>query len=252
MSVPQAAPGPPFVLTSANDGLMVDPVTGKIILGEPNATPGTPSQFLANKDLVTKGFLFRVGDVDFSANGTQWIMDDTNRRFLFTSAVGDMLDLDQTNGQYIIGDISAAVNGTKFTVDDGAQIFTAVNNGSAYLTLDVANNYYSLGDDFNATNGGVFTIDNGAGRIQMKNLINGFISSQVFDIRGALNTYSMGDLDLKNNGLRFVLDDTIAKFQIDNIAHNSLVRINGVDGFTGTVTPVNSITVNGGIVTAVS
>lgn len=133
----QSVQSPPFNPASANDGLMVDPVTGKIILGEPNATPGTPSQFLAAKDLVTKGFLFRVGDVDFSANGTHFSLDDANRRWLITSGTGDMLDLDQGNGVFFMGDISAAVNNTVWEVDDAARMFRMKSGGFDFFKLDV-------------------------------------------------------------------------------------------------------------------
>lgn len=44
----QGSPGPPFLLTSAAEGLSVDPVTGKIVLGT-DGTYGTPDRFTTTR-----------------------------------------------------------------------------------------------------------------------------------------------------------------------------------------------------------
>lgn len=55
-----------------------------------------------------------------------------------------------------------------------------------------------------------------------------------------------------NNGLHLHISDTTNAFIIDNAAHNAHIELNGVSGISGTFAPVNSITVVGGIVTAVA
>ena len=62
----------------------------------------------------------------------------------------------------------------------------------------------------------------------------------------------MGDIDGFLNGGFIQIDDAGNAFKINNTASNIGININGVAGFTGTVTPVVSITVNNGIVTAVA
>lgn len=50
-----AQPAPPFDLDSANNGLSVDPVTGKIVLGQDFAAPGNPAILTAAREIPTNG-----------------------------------------------------------------------------------------------------------------------------------------------------------------------------------------------------
>ncbi len=72
-----------------------------------------------------------------------------------------------------------------------------------------------------------------------------------------LDKYMFGDCDTfptvgTGNGTHMNIDDAANTFFLKNTANNAIINMNGVGGFTGTVTPVNSITVNGGIVTMVT
>jgi len=71
-------PGPPFLPTSANNGVSVDPVSGKIVFGQAPGEAGNPGAVISNREMVlnpnttvfwidTLGEIF--GILDFT-NGT--------------------------------------------------------------------------------------------------------------------------------------------------------------------------------------
>jgi hypothetical protein len=56
----QEPSGPPFVATSANNGLSVDPTTGKIVLGNDQGALGDPAQLLSNRDIFASTFTLEL------------------------------------------------------------------------------------------------------------------------------------------------------------------------------------------------
>src|ERR1700693_1537927 len=94
---PFPPPGPPFVITSANNGLSVDPVSGKIVLGQDIGQAGDPAQLLNAREIPMKGFPF-----SFTDNGAG------NLFFLIDSA----------NSLYELGDINSVNNGTFLQIND--------------------------------------------------------------------------------------------------------------------------------------
>lgn len=48
--------GPPFALTSANNGASVDPVSGKIVLGNDVGQAGNPAALLSDREIITNAF----------------------------------------------------------------------------------------------------------------------------------------------------------------------------------------------------
>lgn len=68
----------------------------------------------------------------------------------------------------------------------------------------------------------------------------------------ANNAYYMGDYNASNNGLIIGLEDNSGQIFFANTANNAAIVMNGTAGFSGTVSPVTSITVDGGIVTNVT
>lgn len=314
-SLKNFAGAPPFPANAADNGLSVDPVTGRIVIGQTVGAVGDPGQLLSNREIPLKGFSFTLGealnnhfivnptarayflgDINTTGNGTNFSISDATQLARISSGGGLFLDLNASIGRFRVGDISGLTNASVLEIDDAAQTLKFVsgiagdrflladvaadiyqfgdidslsnstllsinnatqyvsvgNTSGEYLSLDIANDFYSIGDDFNVTNGTVIRLNNGTGSIAMRGLVNGSIGSNIFGFNTTANFYNIGDLDNMNNGLSLKLNDVNGRCEIDNGASNSLVRINGVDGFTGTVTPVNSITVNGGIVTAVS
>lgn len=68
-SVSPAPPGPPFVSTSAVNGTSVDPVTGKIVMG--NDIGGVSAQLLSNREIPSAGFnitLSGTGNIGVGTN----------------------------------------------------------------------------------------------------------------------------------------------------------------------------------------
>lgn len=171
---------------------------------------------------------FALGDTGNNNNNTQIFIDDINQRAAITAvAVGqEYFTVDPLNAIYSLGDLPGLVDNTFLYLD--ANVFEIDNAGNVAISTELAQGRYKFGDIGGVTNG-----------MQL------FINNQPLIKEIFLGT-SIG------NGTNFVLNDNSGNFFFDNAAHNSVININGSAGFTGTVTPVNSITVVGGIVTAVS
>lgn len=61
--VPQ--PGPPFTANSADNGLSVDSVTGRIVLGNDQGAIGAPAQLLSEREIITEDALFNLFGLTF-------------------------------------------------------------------------------------------------------------------------------------------------------------------------------------------
>lgn len=53
-------PGPPFLPTSADNGLSVDAVSGRIVLGQDVGATGDPAMYLSDRELPNAGFSTRM------------------------------------------------------------------------------------------------------------------------------------------------------------------------------------------------
>ncbi len=60
-------PGPPFAATSANNGLSVDPVSGKIVLGNDVADPAAPAGLLSNREILMDDAFFNMFQIILNA-----------------------------------------------------------------------------------------------------------------------------------------------------------------------------------------
>lgn len=213
--------------------------------------------------------LYQMGDIASVNNGIEIRLDDVLQQiFITTSNSGpapSYLFLDETNSnaQLVAGD-------TSFFVDDLISTITAIINANDVLVMDQTNNLYQLGDISNSNNGLFLNINDGFQVIQLGALGGGgnqtamvisdasqFVSMQsageeMFRMDKANDLYEFGDIDAGNNGAVISLQDAGGVLVIGNTANNLAINMNGVAGFTGTVTPVVSITVNNGIVTAVA
>lgn len=230
-----------------------------------------------------------IGDLNGIFNGTQIEVDDPNQEFVVNSNANAGLSVGMGAGLYAMGALSGLGNGTKMRIDDATQVFTVLTGLiDRMLSLDQANAFFELGD-LNNINTGLklqmdaigsdFGISNATGQF-----LNLLVSSGVYqmgDIIGVGNglnlsiddtaqTASLNNsvedgllLDFNSlqfqlgapilgNGTRILINDASNQVNIANNALTASIEINGVSGFTGTVSPVTSITVDGGIVTAVS
>lgn len=244
---PGKQPATPATVTGANNGVSLD--GANVQLGQDVGEAGNPAALLDNREIPLSNFSFH-----FKGDTVGILIDDANAIFSASNSAGNKgLLTDFLNHLFEFGDIDGIGNNLMIAIDDtGNQIGIGKDplNLQPGLYIDYANQYYALGDDFGNNNGTEISLNDTVGKIQLFTPVNSNFASLTFESQDAV--IRIGDLSNKRNGNFLKVDDLNSKIFIDNIAHNAIVNINGGDGFTGTVSPVNSITVNGGIVTAVS
>jgi hypothetical protein len=257
--------GPPFSLNSAINGLSVN-AAGRIVLGQDVGAVGDPAQLLSNREIPLKGFAInmRGNVISESINDTTGIyqitealgnpglyVDWINRDFgfgdFFAAHNGINLELNDFIQRVLLGDSNSINNGTFLFLDDAVQLAEISTGGGQMLELDPLNDVFWIGDIPGLFNNTFLYMDTRSFEIDCsgKRAISG---------DNVTGQYRFGDSGHFKNGMEIVVDDSGAagNFIIRNTALNSKVIMNGVNGFTGTVTPVISITVNGGIVTNVT
>lgn len=170
------------------------------------------------------GFQYGLGDIDFSLFGTSLFIDDAQREFRLWSGGSPMLWMSQITGNYWFGAYNGASNLCSMTINDGAEFidFRIGSVNPSHLSLERGRMHF--GDQ---------------------------TGHEFIDIDYNTRIYSIGDFNARNNGCYLNVNDNNNRINIDNTAHNMIVRINGTNGFTGTVAAPASITVIGGIVTNV-
>lgn len=309
------ASGPPFVPTSANNGLSVDTITGKIVLG--NDAAGSSAILLSNREIPNGGFSLAVKDVTstfgmgfFSSNFVNGVPivangynkdSDTNAIFLQNTSGG-------THAASLIGvynnlstNFRVGVTGSGFnspftllqfppdvcffqTQSNGnnAQLYMTAQNGIFFQSDLVAN---PVTPSMKLQNGDL-TMITGDILVKTSRINDNATRMRISPVAGALQIFTPGsgaNVSIFNtggtNGITFdaatrIIDcaDTTTDMRIQsgtgrlgigvapteklqvngNIRLSGIMNVAGTPGFTGTVTPVNSITVVGGIVTAVS
>lgn len=208
--------------------------------------------------------LYEIGDNDSIVNGNQLSINDVTQLITLGNAAGALLtlegnngfsriemfgnrflDLDTTTSIYTIGDTNAQ---SLFTQNTGLGFASIDFNGSTFLLLDFSNGVYQLGDIGGSGNGALILVDDTS-----QNILARVGGANVLALDTNTGTYDMGDsTGTILNGAFIRIDDNAGNLIIDNTASNMGILINGVAGFTGTVTPVTTITVNNGIVTNVA
>lgn len=223
---PAAAPGPPFPLNSADNGLSVDTITGRIVLGDDSPSgPGDPGIFLSNRSLNLGGFNLDVSDnsnpfltID-PANGLVTLADSTgvygggaltfdytNKAAVLRADNGNAmaLTLDAINLQAELGDLAGSGFGTRFRINDAARTVD-IRDGAAVRMLDfdrIADSY-QIGDIDLFGNGSKLFIDNGNRTIKLQ---TSFGEMLLLDQAGA--QYEFGDLSPFANGNKINIDDS--------------------------------------------
>lgn len=214
--------GPPFSANAAENGLSVDFVSGAIVLG--SQSPFS-ANLLNDRVIPMDGFKF------------QFIDGVGNNAFLY---------LDSGNRRFGLGDFFGGYNGSRIDIDDPSSFIYLAAVSGPMLEVDGLNFQYRLGEIGNFQNRTFFEIDD---TLQLVTITTNAANNQIFKLDVQSGFYGMGDLSGVANGAFIGIDDVAGAFQIGNLANNMNVNINGVPGFTGTVTPVTTITVNNGIVT---
>lgn len=198
MSQKKEQAGAPFPAGAANNGLSVDPITGKIVLG--NDQPGVSATLLSNREIPLAGFnisfsniggntfadvrgsgIFRVHDAAFDQDtainkGSIQITDNIGG--------GAAIQLISTAGQILARKVG---NTQVFSIDDGA------GSPLRLLHLDFNNSLAALGD-FNGVNSGTYLLnDDGNRRLQWFVKVAG-VGKTFLDLNEAADGYRMGDI----------------------------------------------------------
>lgn len=225
-NVTPPSPPPVIPVTGANNGATLSGTN--VQLGQNLGAVGNPGTLLSNREIPLNGFSLELKGVGIELE----INDLTNSFRITNNGINEFLLIDILGGDYAIGDYWGTANGNYIEVGDFAD----------FISLDTKST--ALG----RTGFGSLTTNAAGGKNLRYNQAGGYY----LDIDPINFSYKIGDVLNTHNGLFLNINDANGKAELRNTAGTSKIRINGVDGFTGTVTPVTSITVNGGIVTAVS
>lgn len=131
--------GTPFVAGTAFNGLSIDPVFGKIVLGQDIGQAGNPAQLVSNREIPMMGFYYNllgnlIQEYIDDSIGYWTIADQNFRQFVL---------VDETQRQYGIGDLSNRYNGMRLDIfdilqqidlRDASESFWQVKAGAARTT----------------------------------------------------------------------------------------------------------------------
>jgi hypothetical protein len=221
----QAAAGAPFPAGSANNGLSVDPVTGAIVLGSDPGTPA-PGQLLSDRRIEMNG-----------------------NNFSFTDALGtwDIIELDTATDNYRFGRAGVFNTGCFIDIRAAAPEISLMMNQTERLLLNLG--VSAMGDVTNAADGSTLQIDHFNETFSFINAA-GLQRSLFFDPTNGM--YFFGETLGGGNGTVAELNDGASTFDLSNTTLTAVYSINGNPGVSGTFAPPLSITVEGGIITAIS
>lgn len=254
-----------FANAALDPGLWIDFVNTDYVLGDFNnfvdpvlflrgQGSGSPYAELYLQNLAGTNYMDLFVDmssqnVDWTLHSpglsTDWFFDMT--QFFYRVTGQKFLNVDSGSDGYSMG---RPTTGPLISFDGGGFAFR--NNSTDVISADTVTQEYFIGD---LTNGPYMkAINTGIPDFRVGIQLGANPVATVFKATGNPGAFTagIGDLDIWENGITLNLDDFNKEFIFDNFTHDSKIRINNTLGFTGTVTPVNSITVIGGIVTAVS
>lgn len=167
--------GPPFVPTSADNGVSVDTVTGRIVLGDDGNAPN-PGQLLSDRYISAMGFLIEifgaVGAVDIlealvSISGNA--ANPPNVRLENTAQPGSSCDFlhDGANNRLLLQFATAVPSGTLLAMQNRVKVSTLADTPAATNAL------------FEVSDGAIATEQpsaNGAGEWRLGNLVAGAVA----------------------------------------------------------------------------
>jgi hypothetical protein len=257
--------GPPFVPGAARNGASVD-AGGFIVLGSDVGSPAA-GKLLNDRviDMDGNNFTWKDGaatifDID-RALGIIMLGQKTgvnvrngfeirnNNDITAYLNLQRYLSLSATNSA--IGDLDFIGNGSQLQINDAPVqfIMESFNGGTPqpYLFLDKGTQTYKMGDMNAIDNGNHLIIDDAASNFQLKT-----VSSRIMDLQSGSFVTQLGDIDGFAGGLIETVSDLANSHDVSNTANTAFYSINGNPGVSGTFTPPLSITVEGGIITAIS
>jgi hypothetical protein len=240
------AAGAPFPSGSADNGLSVDSVTGRIVLGQDVGAVGDPGQLTSNREIPLQAFDFALGQVgsrrlfidQVGAFGLDWLGDVDA-----SGAFGFAVHVDNNNGIINLGDYNGTFTGMSFFMDDSARTFQMFDNrGSYFFVGNTAGGVfpadYQFGDIDDIDNGYALKMDNrnaatkwGIGQnTTTTNLLLNFpsvgIGLSFFDSNGA-NPFLLPDPGI--GGIAFIsAPDFTSQLALSDAGNGSLAQLGDV------------------------
>lgn len=196
--------GPPLPAGTAENGLSVDPVTGRIVLG--NDLGGMGAELLSDREIEMDNFLFRL--VNGGAAAAQFLVEPGN-------------------GLYALGDLGPANNGSQIVIDDIAQNVILATNiggipGQPFLAGNGNSRIFQFGDTNSAANGLQLQLNDIANTVRLENL------AELMLFFGP-SVYSMGNVSDTLNGSKISIDDLNESFVFASLAK---LRTMVLEGFS--------------------
>lgn len=220
---PRTKPITAATVTAANNGISLSGTTAQ--LGQAVGAVGNPAILLNNREIPMGGFSFAMK----SGANTKLSIDPTAEVFSFGQVdnVGNSLSLiiDDTNNTWSLGGFWSGKSQLATLLSSGIDLYFLDN--ASVLRLQFGDPF--IGNDTKMQN------SEGSAQLVLSHAANGALS-----ILGDQGVISTTFLSVNPMG------------QVINFVAANGLTINATPGFTGTVSPVNSITVVHGIVTAVS
>lgn len=211
--------------------------------------------------------LYEFGDVNGVASGIQLSMDGATNQITLISDINSAtptflvldgislqvaletddcrLGLDATARSVFLG--FNTTNETRIELSDSGQTLQFLSTTNTFLNLNIGAGVFQIGDISTSLNGSVLVLSDTSQFLSFQSAASEFLR---VDVPNGL--YQMGDIGAAANGGKIELQDAANVLVLSNTANTLAININGVAGFTGTVTPVTTITVNNGIVTNVA
>jgi len=194
------------------------------------------------------------------------IRDDTNALGKITAGALDLFTFDLAFGEIrALQNFFNGVNGAAVIKTDlVALVFQAGdtdhfnNHTEIYLDDSISqillNSFadIKLGDISSVITGTQIKIDVVNSTVNITGEINGTKDIEMLHLDASNSLYAIGDIQIFNNGTLIQIDDAAGTIGFNRSGLAPIIEINGVPAFSGTVSPVNSITVMSGIVMAVS
>lgn len=133
-------PAPPFASNSADNGLSVDAVSGRIVLGNDNADAAAPAQLLSGRQILTNGNVITLGD--FAALFTQ--LRDSGIT-AFDAVANNSLDVGVQTGQPEISLVSSSgSDASVHFVSNAADFLMSVASNETFKVMDSSGNGFQL------------------------------------------------------------------------------------------------------------
>lgn len=239
-------PGPPFLPTSADNGLSVDAISGRIVFGDDAGIGATLAQFLSSREIEMQNFNFQfmnagvpifsiepavdlttIGDVVGATTGaTLQVNHGLARSLIFNStAFGQMLRI--TNNEAEFGSITSGIQ-LRIRPAISRQITLGKITAGAFdygLDIDTTNDALVLGKS--AAAGTFMFIDDSAGvasavRIQLRN--NATATLALFFNN---SVYSIGNVNDTLLGSKISVDDINEAFTFSSVANLRMMALQG-------------------------